>query len=88
MNTGQEWLRTKDVMLRYGWKSPDTARKYMRQMAHRENPLMVHIRTLEAWDMRETKLPEAEVQQILRARRGRSILPMDDTGRFKRKRAE
>ena len=88
MNTGQEWLRTKDVMIRYGWKSPDTARKYMRQMAHRENPLMVHIRTLEAWDMRESQVPAEEVKQILRARRGRTILPIDDTGRFKRKRAE
>ena len=43
-----------------------TARKYMRNMEHMENPLMVTERAVKAWIERKTLPPESEIRLILR----------------------
>ena len=55
----------KDVCERYQCK-PATARKYMRDMEHMENPLMVTERAVAAWERRKTLPPESTTRQLLR----------------------
>lgn len=47
-----------DICARYQCK-PATARKYMRDMEHMENPLMVSERAVTAWERRKTMPPES-----------------------------
>lgn len=54
-----------DVCGRYQCKAA-TARKYMRDMEHMENPLMVTERAVAAWERRKTVPPESETRQLLR----------------------
>lgn len=55
----------KDICGRYQCK-PATARKYMRDMAHMENPLMVTERAVAEWERRKTMPPESETRRLLR----------------------
>lgn len=55
----------KDICGRYQCK-PATARKYMRDMAHMESPLMVTERAVAEWERRKTMPPESETRRLLR----------------------
>ena len=55
----------KDICNRYQCK-PATARKYMRDMEHMENPLMVTERAVAAWERKKTLPPDSEVRKWLR----------------------
>ena len=57
----------KDICDRYQCK-PATARKYMRDMAHLEQPLMVSERALKAWEERKTLPPESETRRMIKER--------------------
>lgn len=65
-------LSVADICARYQCK-PTTARKYMRQMDHRENPLMVTERAVKAWDERNTLPPERVLRAILKERGKRNV---------------
>lgn len=54
-----------DICVRYQCK-PATARKYMRDMAHMESPLMVSERAVAEWERRKTMPPESETRRLLR----------------------
>lgn len=54
-----------DICGRYQCK-PTTARKYMRQMAHMESPLMVSERAVAAWERGKTVPPEDVTRELLR----------------------
>ena len=54
-----------DICGRYQCK-PATARKYMRDMAHMEAPLMVTERAVAEWERRKTMPPESETRRLLR----------------------
>lgn len=54
-----------DICVRYQCK-PATARKYMRDMAHMESPLMVTERAVAEWERRKTMPPESETRRLLR----------------------
>lgn len=56
-----------DICARYQCK-PVTARKYMRDMAHMESPLMVTERAVSDWERRKTLPPESATRQIMRKR--------------------
>jgi hypothetical protein len=55
----------KDICARYQCKSA-TARKYMRDMEHIENPLMVSERAVAAWERRKGMPPESETRMLMR----------------------
>lgn len=55
----------KDICARYQCKAA-TARKYMRDMEHMEDPLMVTERAVAAWERRKTLPPESATRQLLR----------------------
>lgn len=55
----------KDICARYQCKAA-TARKYMRDMEHIENPLMVSERAVAAWERRKTMPPENETRMLMR----------------------
>ena len=61
----------KDICERFQCR-PNTARKYMRDMAHMEQPLMVTERALKAWEQSKTIPPESEIRRILKERGCRS----------------
>ena len=54
----EQLFSVKDICERYQCK-PVTARKYMRDMEHMEEPLMVTERAVRAWEHRKT-VPGAE----------------------------
>jgi hypothetical protein len=60
-------LSVQDICARYQCK-PATARKYMRDMAHMESPLMVTERAVADWERRKTLPPESATRQIMRKR--------------------
>jgi hypothetical protein len=43
-----------------------TARKYMREMDHTENPLLVTERAVKAWIAKKTLPPESVTRQLIR----------------------
>ena len=55
-------LTAKDVAERYQCTLP-SARKYMRQMEHMENPLRVTETALRVWEARRTQRPGETVKQ-------------------------
>lgn len=63
--TVEKLLSVKDICERYQCK-PVTARKYIRDMEHMENPLMVTERAVKAWEARKTLPPESEVRRMMR----------------------
>ena len=58
-------LSVSDICERYQCKAT-TARKYMRDMEHMEDPLCVTERALTAWIERKTLPPESQIRQIMR----------------------
>lgn len=54
----EKLLSAKDICERYGCKK-DTAYKYMRQMAHMENPLRVTATALQIWESERMREPGA-----------------------------
>ena len=57
-----------DIAQRYG-VSVRTARRYMREMRHTENPLTVTDEAIRDWDMFRTVLPPREVSWKIPRRR-------------------
>ena len=55
----------RDICERYQVKSA-TARKFMRDMAHMERPLMVSERALKEWERRKTVPPESVTRALQR----------------------
>ena len=58
-------LSVKDICARYQCK-PQTARRYMRDMAHMEAPLMVTERAVADWERRKTLPPESVTRELMR----------------------
>lgn len=58
-------LKPEDIATRYG-VNQKTARKYMREMTHRENPLRVTERAVKAWDEANTFPPVSEIKKALK----------------------
>lgn len=57
----------KDIQARYQC-NPATARKYMRQMEHIEQPLMVSERAISAWEKRKLTMPDWMIRQEMKRR--------------------
>ena len=64
-------LTAKEVAERYRC-SPDTARRYMRQMVHMEHPLMVTEKAVSEWEQSRTYYPanaiRAKAVEMMRRR--------------------
>lgn len=58
-------LSVKDICDRYQCK-PVTARKFMRDMVHMEQPLMVTERAVKDWEQRKTLPPESVTRQMMK----------------------
>lgn len=56
-----EILKPADVAKRYG-VSIRTARRYMRDMPHMEDPLMVTERAISNWELTKTVFPAGEMK--------------------------
>lgn len=54
-------LRPADIAVRYDC-TIQTARKYIRQMEHMENPLTVSEKALREWENRRLSLPPEEIK--------------------------
>ena len=71
-------VRVKDIQERYGCSGP-TARKYLRQMFHYEQPLSAPEWAFREWEMNRETMPEcnpyrqAEINYLRNA--GRVIVP-------------
>ena len=57
----------KDIQNRYQC-NPATARKYMRQMEHMEQPLMVSERAISEWEKRKLTMPDWMIRQEMKRR--------------------
>ena len=64
-------LSVKDISERYQCKAA-TARKYMRNMVHLTDPLMVTERAVADWERRKTLPPEDETRRTLKERGSRN----------------
>ena len=72
-------ITVKDIRERYGCSGP-TARKYLRQMFHYENPLTAPEWALSEWENNREKMPESISNQrkakiTNRKQTGRVIVP-------------
>lgn len=72
-------VTVKDMMERYGC-SGATARKYLRQMHHLENPLTAPLWALQEWERSRERMPEGiskdrKVSIMRRKKTGRVIVP-------------
>lgn len=61
-------LSVKDIQDRYQC-NPATARKYIRQMAHIEKPLMVSERAVTEWEKRKLIMPDYMIRQEMKRRK-------------------
>ena len=61
----EKLLSVDDICERYQC-TENTARKYMREMYHREKPLMVTERAVKEWDAQNSFPPEKEIRLILK----------------------
>ena len=75
-------LRAKDIAERYSC-SENTARNYMRKMAHTENPLTVTTAALAAWESERTISNRPQMTKTIRQRNRKNLYLPD---RFERKR--
>ena len=66
-------IRAKDVRERYGCSLP-TARKYLRQMPHYENPLAAPQWAFDEWERGRERMP-AGVRSTENHKTGRTIVP-------------
>lgn len=57
----EQLLTAKEVAERYRC-SPDTARRYMRQMVHMEHPLMVTEKAVSEWEQSRTYYPAKAIR--------------------------
>lgn len=72
-------ITVKDIRERYGCTTP-TARKYMRQMFHYENPLAAPVWALKEWEENRERMPaeagkQRKAEIIRRKNTGRVIVP-------------
>lgn len=68
-------VTVKDMRERYGCSNP-TARKYLRQMFHYENPLTAPQWALKEWEESRERMPDGIGRKIeTRKDRGRVIVP-------------
>ncbi len=72
-------ITVKDIRERYGCTSP-TARKYIRQMFHYENPLTAPLWAVMEWEKNRERMPDGisrkRTEEIVRRREtGRVIVP-------------
>ena len=69
-----------DMMERYGLKSRKTARKYLRQMFHYEEPLAAPRWAFDEWERSRETMPDGinsrrKVEILNRKEQGRTIVP-------------
>ena len=70
-------ITVKDIRARYGCSNP-TARKYLRQMFHYENPIAAPAWALNEWERNREREPQtnrARAAEIKRRKAGRVIVP-------------
>ena len=72
-------LKVSDISERYGC-TPKTARKYLRQMFHYENPLAAPLWAFDEWERDRERMPtgisRARKAEIVRRKEsGRTIVP-------------
>jgi hypothetical protein len=69
-------LKVSDISERYGCSLP-TARKYLRQMFHYENPLTAPEWALTEWEQSRERIPADKKRrvEILHRKTGRVIVP-------------
>ena len=60
----------RDIQERYQC-NPATARKYIRQMDHMEQPLMVCERAIREWEQRKTVPSSDRIREMMRRRANR-----------------
>lgn len=61
----EKLLSVKDIQARYQC-SPATARKYIRQMVHMEQPMMVSEKAVEEWEAGRLYFPAELLRQKMR----------------------
>lgn len=64
----ERMYRVHEICERYQC-APKTARKYMRDMEHMENPLLVSERAIVAWERRKTVPPDSVTRGMMRERK-------------------
>ena len=70
-------VTVKDIKERYGCSLP-TARKYLRQMFHYENPLAAPRWAFDEWEQKRERMPcgiNKRRREISRKQNGRTIVP-------------
>ena len=67
-------VTVKDIRERYGCSGP-TARKYLRQMFHYENPLTAPAWALTEWEQSRERNPAERRANLHRKTTGRVIVP-------------
>ena len=67
-------VMVKDMQERYGCSLP-TARKYLRQMFHYENPLTAPAWALKEWEQSREQNPAERMANLHRKTTGRVIVP-------------
>ena len=72
-------ITVKDMCQRYGCSLP-TARKYLRQMFHYENPLVAPKWAFDEWEQNRERMPNGisktrQVSILTRKQNGRTIVP-------------
>ena len=75
----EQLITVKDMQIRYGCSRP-TARKYLRQMFHYENPLAAPIWAFREWEENRERMPDGiskmrQVNILNRKQNGRTIVP-------------
>ena len=68
MRKMERLLSVKDIQSRYQC-SPATARKYMRQMVHMEQPMMVSEKAVAEWESGRLYFPADLIRQRMREKR-------------------
>ena len=71
-------ITVSDMAERYGCSLP-TARKYLRQMFHYENPLAAPAWAMQEWEQNRERMPagisKTRAREILNRKEGRTIVP-------------
>ena len=67
-------LKVSDISERYGCTAK-TARKYLRQMFHYENPLTAPARAMDEWEQSRERNPAERMANLLRKTTERVIVP-------------
>ena len=67
-------VTVKDMRERYGCSLP-TARKYLRQMFHYENPLAAPVWAFNEWEESRERMPGSKPRMKIRKHNERTIVP-------------